>query len=208
MNRRARALAVPFALAALALTGCGGGNDAQNTASPSASMSTSSASSRTATASSTPEASASNTAESSETSAPEEAKTQAAAPAGDGEVQQVFQTGGQCIADVWSSSLPYTDALHQQVIDFCSSHQLGDWSHGYDPMDPKNMGGGQSETDESGYQKPDADESGYVGPSKEYYGYTGYVAPGFEYQVGSKCFDASLGRCKTSGEIQTENLGK
>lgn len=50
----------------------------------------------------------------------------------------------------------------------------------------------------------EADENGYVGPSDAYYGYEGYVEPGFEYQVGSECFDAALGRCKTSGEIQAE----
>lgn len=54
----------------------------------------------------------------------------------------------------------------------------------------------------------EADENGYVGPSDAYYGYEGYVEPGFEYQVGSECFDAALGRCKTSGEIQAEGLGE
>ena len=43
-----------------------------------------------------------------------------------------------------------------------------------------------------------------MGPSREYYSYEGYVEPGFEYQVGSECFDPALGRCKTSGEIQSE----
>lgn len=104
--------------------------------------------------------------------------------------------------------MPHTDALQQKVIDYCSAHQLGNWAGGADPIDPSHYGGGQSQTGESGYQKPDVDENGYVGPSKEYYGYSGYVAPGFEYQVGSECFDVTLGRCKTSGEIQTENLGK
>jgi hypothetical protein len=49
-------------------------------------------------------------------------------------------------------------------------------------------------------------DTGYVGPSEEYYGYEGYVEPGFEYQVGSECFDATLGRCKSSGEIQAEHM--
>ena len=49
-------------------------------------------------------------------------------------------------------------------------------------------------------------DTGYVGPSEEYYGYEGYVEPGFEYQVGSDCFDANLGRCKSSGEIQAEHM--
>jgi hypothetical protein len=58
-----------------------------------------------------------------------------------------------------------------------------------------------------GYQRPEPDANGHVGPSEEYYNYDGYVAPGFEYQVGSDCFDVALGRCKSSGEIQAENLG-
>lgn len=60
--------------------------------------------------------------------------------------------------------------------------------------------------DTSGYQRPAPDANGYVGPSKEYYSYDGYVAPGFEYQVGSSCFDPALSRCKSSGEIQLEYL--
>ena len=36
--------------------------------------------------------------------------------------------------------MPYTDALHQKVIDYCAANQLGDWAHGVDPMDPKNYG--------------------------------------------------------------------
>jgi hypothetical protein len=49
-------------------------------------------------------------------------------------------------------------------------------------------------------------DTSYVGPSEDYYGYEGYVEPGFEYQVGSECFDATLGRCKSSGEIQAEHM--
>ncbi|MBO4144906.1 MULTISPECIES: hypothetical protein [Kocuria] len=63
-------------------------------------------------------------------------------------------------------------------------------------------------TEPNGYQRPEADENGYVGPSKEFYDYKGYVEPGFEYQVGSECFDPSLGRCKTSGEIQSEYMAE
>ncbi|MDO4920048.1 hypothetical protein [Kocuria sp.] len=219
MNRRVRALPLSLALAALALTGCGGGDDAPtDAAGSSASATTSATTSPTRAASSTPAAEPPSesaaatapveTAEPVETTGPEPDQTPVAEAAGEADVQEFFRTGGQCIADVWSSSLPATDELHQQVIDYCAAHQLGDWSHGYDPMDPENMGGGTAEPRRAGEETPAADENGYVGPSDEYYDYSGYVAPGFEYQVGSECFDPTLGRCKSSGEIQSENLGR
>lgn len=207
MNPRASALILPVALAAFVLTGCGSGNTSGESASPSAS---------TASATPSPSTSTSLEAASEPVETPAEpvasvpadaAPTQDTAAAEDGEVEQFFQTGGQCISDVWSSSMPHTDALQQKVIDYCATNQLGDWANGVDPMDPKNYGGG-GESNGSTYEKPDADENGYVGPSNEYYDYDGYVAPGFEYQVGSECFDPALGRCKTSGEIQSENLDK
>lgn len=55
-------------------------------------------------------------------------------------LERFFQTGGQCISDVWSSSIPYNETLHQQVINYCATNKLGDWSYGIDPMDPKNYG--------------------------------------------------------------------
>lgn len=143
MFRRAPALAAVLTLAALTLTGCGGGDEPKETASPSAS---------TASASPSPTKSATPTEAGASDPTPEPTNTASAAeaaptqePAGDDEVQQFFQTGGQCISDVWSSSMPHTDALQQKVIDYCSANQLGDWAHGVDPMDPKNYGGGQSE---------------------------------------------------------------
>lgn len=145
MNRRITALVLPVTLAALTLTGCGGGDTPKET--PSASASTTSASpsptesaTPTETATSTPAA----TPEPTETAAEVEAAP-TAAPAGDDEVQQFFQTGGQCISDVWSSSMPHTDALQQKVIDYCAANQLGDWANGVDPMDPKNYGDGAQE---------------------------------------------------------------
>lgn len=145
MIRRAPALTAVLTLAALTLTGCGGGDTPKETTSASASTTSASPSptesaTPTETATSTPAA----TPEPTETAAEVEAAP-TAAPAGDDEVQRFFQTGGQCISDVWSSSMPHTDALQQKVIDYCSAHQLGDWAHGVDPMDPKNYGGGQSE---------------------------------------------------------------
>lgn len=65
---------------------------------------------------------------------------------------------------------------------------------------------GVSPKQANGYQRPAANANGYVGPSEEYYSYKGYVQPGFEYQVGSECFDPALGRCKSSGEVQSEWL--
>ena len=65
---------------------------------------------------------------------------------------------------------------------------------------------GVSPEQANGYQRPAANANGYVGPSEEYYSYNGYVQPGFEYQVGSECFDPALGRCKSSGEVQSEWL--
>ncbi|MEX5268880.1 hypothetical protein [Kocuria sabuli] len=59
-------------------------------------------------------------------------------------------------------------------------------------------------TDENGYERPGTDANGYVDPSEEYDSYDGFVEPGFEYQVGSECFYPTLGRCKSSGEIQSE----
>ncbi|RKQ36190.1 hypothetical protein [Kocuria tytonis] len=146
MIRRAPALAAVLTLTALTLTGCGGGDEPKETASPSVS---------TASASPSPTKSATPTEAATSDPAPEPTNTASAAeaaptqePAGDDEVQQFFQTGGQCISDVWSSSMPHTDALQQKVIDYCAANQLGDWAHGVDPMDPKNYGGGQSETEE------------------------------------------------------------
>lgn len=143
MFRRAPALAAVLTLATLTLTGCGGGDEPKGTASPSAS---------TTSASPSPTKSATPTEAATSDPAPEPTETSPAAeaapaqePAGADDVQQFFETGGQCISDVWSSSMPYTEALQQKVIDYCSAHQLGDWAHGVDPMDPKNYGGGQSE---------------------------------------------------------------
>ncbi|MDO4920200.1 hypothetical protein [Kocuria sp.] len=149
MHRHTLALLIPATLAALTLTGCGGGDTPKETASPSASI-TSASPSATRSATPTKTASSEPASEPSETpGAAETAPAQASAPtqaaAGNDDVQQFFQTGGQCISDVWSSSMPHTDALQQKVIDYCAANQLGDWAGGVDPMDPKNYGGGQQE---------------------------------------------------------------
>ena len=143
MIRRAPALAAVLTLTALTLTGCGGGDEPKETASPSASTASASPS---PTKSATPtEAATSDPAQAPTNTAPAAEAAPIQEPAGDDEVQQFFQTGGQCISDVWSSSMPHTDVLQQKVIDYCAANQLGDWAGGVDPMDPKNYGGGQSE---------------------------------------------------------------
>ncbi|WHF23706.1 hypothetical protein QJS66_05295 [Kocuria rhizophila] len=75
-----------------------------------------------------------------------------------------------------------------------------------DPMD-RELRRWRRESSAPTYEKPDGDANGYVGTiSDEYYDYDGYVARGYEYQVGVRVLDPGLGRCKTSGEIQSENL--
>lgn len=149
-----------LAIAVLALAGCGDAPSPQpspsassSSSSPTPSASASASSTPSPTASASPSApaepepvnsSAAPVAEPPAAPAPE-APEQPGPEAGGGGVQEFFQTGGRCISDVWSSSLPYTESLHQQVIDYCAANKLGDWSHGIDPMDPRNYGGGESE---------------------------------------------------------------
>lgn len=147
MNHRITALVLLITLAAFALTGCGGGDAPKETASPSTS-----ATSALPSASKSPTETPTETPTITPTAAPEPTETSPAAeaapaqePAGADDVQQFFQTGGQCISDVWSSSMPYTQALQQKVIDYCAANQLGDWANGVDPMDPRNYGGGVQE---------------------------------------------------------------
>lgn len=146
MNRRIPAIVLPVALAVFGLTGCGGGDTPSETPAPSASN-TSASPSPSKPAAATPSATTSNEPtvfpDPTESTAPAEAAPTQAPAAGVDEVQQFFQTGGQCISDVWSSSMPRTDALQQKVVDYCAANQLGDWAHGVDPMDPKNYGGQQ-----------------------------------------------------------------
>lgn len=140
----------------LALTACGSQSPAPDESpsqSPSATAATTpsatkpptatpsrSATEEPTTAPETPDAAEQNSAaEAAPAEPPAQAPPQVA-----GTVDQYFQTGGRCISDVWSSTMEYTEALHQQVIDYCAANKLGDWSHGYDPMDPSNYGGGQT----------------------------------------------------------------
>lgn len=143
MIRRAPALAAVLTLTALTLTGCGGGDEPKETASPSASTASASPS---PTKSATPtEAATSDPAPAPTNTAPAAEAAPTQEPAGDDEVQQFFQTGGQCISDVWSSSMPHTDVLQQKVIDYCAANQMGDWAGGVDPMDPSHYGDGAQE---------------------------------------------------------------
>lgn len=147
---------------ALVLVGCGQGQDtteepeqsAASTASASASSSAPTAT-PTKTAASSPSVTAETPtpgAAAPEQAAPAdqptaEAEPDAAAPESN-PVAQFFQTGGTCTSDVWSSSIPYTRQLQQQVVEYCAANKLGDWGYGIDPMDPKNYGGDQSEPEE------------------------------------------------------------
>ena len=214
------------ALLSLALAGCSG-DDAEApadsaSASASASETTPSPSARSsASPTSDPSDEASAPAESAPAPAPTAEEAPADAPAEDGaaasagmsaDAQAFFDAGGACESDTFPTGTPSPE-LMAELQSICAA-QAGDQPgyagpgsiDGY-PMDlgaaDDSAASGQGS---DGYQRPEADADGYVGPSDEYYGYDGYVEPGFEYQVGSECFDADLGRCKTSGEIQTEYM--
>jgi hypothetical protein len=162
-----RALAPLAAIALLTLAGCSDSSTEDQDSSPSPSATSASASATPSATSSeaTPSPTESATPEptepevplpaepsASETpvqAAPEEvapeqpAPAEAAAPT----VEDFFATGGQCISDAWSSSIPRTDELQAQVNDYCAANQLGDWSYGFDPMDPDSY---QQESDPYG----------------------------------------------------------
>lgn len=104
-------------------------------------------------------------------------------------LEEFFNNGGACQSGYFPMGPP-TDEVLAEINAYCAQNS------GY-----------ASGPAADGYVRPQPDANGYVGPSDQYYDYQGYVAPGFEYQVGSECFDPALGRCKTSGEIQMENLG-
>lgn len=191
---------IPLALAALALNGCGSNNTAP------AELPSSTSSSPSATPSETAGASPSV----SESPLPQPTNAEPTSPAGDllegsedsgtavggpsaendgrtTSLSEFLSSGGKCFSDYFPAG-PLTDEAMAEVLDYCASQSTG--------------------TEPNGYQRPEADENGYVGPSEEYYNYDGYVEPGFEYQVGSECFEPSLGRCKTSGEIQSEHMAE
>ncbi|RKQ36135.1 hypothetical protein C1C97_000145 [Kocuria tytonis] len=88
-------------------------------------------------------------------------------------------SGGVCGSDVFPAGPPTEKAL-ADIQNHCGTMTV--------PGNPDQRQGG----------------NGQAGPSQEY---RGYVAPGFDYQVGSPCFDPTLDRCRTSGEIQSEHTG-
>lgn len=221
--RKRPVLLCTAALLSLALAGCSGGNDAESTTEPSASSAPETTPSSSATSSTTPSAEPSDeasaaaeptaapTAEEAPVEAP--AETDAAASSGmSADAQAFFAAGGTCNSDTFPTGAPSPE-LMAELQAICAA-QAGD-QPGYAgpgsidnyPMYPDTTDQTDYATDDgSGYQRPEADADGYVGPSDEYYAYDGYVEPGFEYQVGSECFDADLGRCKTSGELQLEHM--
>ncbi|PZO67641.1 MAG: hypothetical protein DI634_10340 [Kocuria palustris] len=222
--RKRPVLLCTAALLSLALTGCSGGDDAESASDSSTSSAPETTSSPSATSSTTPSAEASEEATApaepapaapTAAEAPVDAPAEADAASNSGmsaEAQAFFDTGGACNSDTFPTGAPSPE-LMAELQTICAA-QAGD-QPGYAgpgsidnyPMYPDTTDQTDYATDDgSGYQRPEADADGYVGPSEEYYGYNGYVEPGFEYQVGSECFDADLGRCKTSGELQLEHM--
>ncbi|WP_271403872.1 hypothetical protein [Kocuria palustris] len=222
--RKRPVLLCTAALLSLALAGCSGGDDAESASESSTSSAPETTSSPSATNSTTPSAEASEEATApaepapaapTAAEAPVDAPAEADAAASSGmsaEAQAFFDAGGACNSDTFPTGAPSPE-LMAELQTICAA-QAGD-QPGYAgpgsidnyPMYPDTTDQTDYATDDgSGYQRPEADADGYVGPSEEYYGYNGYVEPGFEYQVGSECFDADLGRCKTSGELQLEYM--
>lgn len=222
--RKRPVLLCTAALLSLALAGCSGGDDAESASDSSTSSAPETTSSPSATSSTTPSAEASEeatapvepapaapTAAEAPVDAPAEADAAASSDMS-AEAQAFFDAGGACNSDTFPTGAPSPE-LMAELQTICAA-QAGD-QPGYAgpgsidnyPMYPDTTDQTDYATDDgSGYQRPEADADGYVGPSEEYYGYNGYVQPGFEYQVGSECFDADLGRCKTSGELQLEYM--
>ncbi|MFF0973440.1 UNVERIFIED_CONTAM: hypothetical protein RF649_13495 [Kocuria sp. CPCC 205295] len=222
--RKRPVLLCTAALLSLALTGCSGGDDAESASDSSTSSAPETTSTPSATSSTTPSAEASEEATApvepapaapTAAEAPVDAPAEADAASSSGmsaEAQAFFDAGGACNSDTFPTGAPSPE-LMAELQTICAA-QAGD-QPGYAgpgsidnyPMYPDTTDQTDYATDDgSGYQRPEADADGYVGPSEEYYGYNGYVEPGFEYQVGSECFDADLGRCKTSGELQLEYM--
>lgn len=48
-------------------------------------------------------------------------------------VEDFLNTGGRCISDVWTSTLPYDAELFEKVKMYCDTNDLGDWTNGNDP---------------------------------------------------------------------------
>ena len=183
MNRTTRFIA-PLALAALVLTGCGGAQDSSpaggTSSATSASASPSSAAPSSASATPTPQESSPASSAAPRPSTP--AANPAQPPADDGRttsLDEFLVSGGRCGSDVFPAGPPTEEAL-TDIQNHCGVMTV--------PGNPDQR----------------QDGSGQADPSQEY---RGYVATGFEYQVGSPCFDPALGRCKTSGEIQSEYNG-
>lgn len=220
-TRRAAALTI----LALALTGCSGsGDDEAESASPSESSSSASSPSTAEPGETTAPAEEPSSAAPGAEAAPVTAPPTVAAGADptdtnqDGMSQEAsafFESGGACFSDFFPAGVPSQDVL-TEVQEYCATTDVSAWDledgapNPFGIPDPEpdipetTDADGTAEND--GYQRPSPDENGYVGPSQDYYSYDGYVEPGFEYQVGSECFDADLGRCKTSGELQTEYM--
>lgn len=58
--------------------------------------------------------------------------------------QQYRDGGGSCTSSTWDSSLEYTEEAWQAMVSECDAHDLGDWAHGNDPLDPERSAQGTS----------------------------------------------------------------
>lgn len=91
------------------------------------------------------------------------------------------------MADVWDSSLPYTDTLASEKTAYCDANDLGDWADGADPWDLSQYGTPTYEEDtHTEYVLP-----GYVGDGE---------ATGVDWGATCALQDSGL---LTSGEMQT-----
>lgn len=48
-------------------------------------------------------------------------------------VEDFINTGGKCISDAWTSTLPFDAELFEKVKMYCDTNDLGDWAGGNDP---------------------------------------------------------------------------
>lgn len=152
------------AMAGLALAGCSQGDDSSDSSS-SSSPSPSTSSSTAAPSSSSPSVAPTGSPSASSSDAPDETSSDgptensvpsaepsqqpaddSAQPGADAagaspQLAQYLHNGGGCISDVWNdSAAPYSEALHNELVQYCSANQLGDWAGGADPMNPESYG--------------------------------------------------------------------
>lgn len=144
-----------IALTALVLTGCGTNNEDAASPSQSPSRSTSSSSASATSTSPSPSQSPSSESPASPETTATETPVQAINPPADQPiatetpvsaipeydpnaaqqltVEDFINTGGKCISDAWTSTLPFDAELFEKVKMYCDTNDLGDWAGGNDP---------------------------------------------------------------------------